>query len=218
MLHIITKNLAKISAAHGLSPEEIAAQKNHLKDYLLKIAQRNQGFYKVIDDTDVVAGIQAFAQTAKGKFDDLVVLGIGGSALGTLCLEQCFRPFFNDRKKNSLMPRISVLDNIDPLLLAEQLEVLNLERTLFLVVSKSGSTPETIAQYLYFRQQCEQKKFPAKEHFVFITDPKEGFLRKIAIMENIPAFEIPPNVGGRFSVLTAVGLLPAAVCGPSTTV
>ena len=113
----------------------------------------------------------------------------------------------SDKKK------LHVLDNIDPALVTEVQDVIQLERTLFIVVTKSGGTPETLSQYMYFRNLCNNANLEAKDHFVFITDPEKGFLRKVANEEGIITFDVPPNVGGRFSVLTAVGLLPAKLIG-----
>jgi glucose-6-phosphate isomerase len=70
-----------------------------------------------------------------------------------------------------------------------------------------------MSQYFYFRDKINKKKLDPKKHFVFITDPENGLLREIAKKEKIPSFEVPENVGGRFSVLTPVGLLPAALLG-----
>src|SRR5207244_1072516 len=93
---------------------------------------------------------------------------------------------------------------------------LKLERTLFVVTSKSGGTAETMAQYLVVRERLESEKMAAKDHIVFITDPQKGALRPLANAERIPALDIPENVGGRFSVLTPVGILPAALIGIDT--
>jgi glucose-6-phosphate isomerase len=92
---------------------------------------------------------------------------------------------------------------------------LDLRRTLFNVVSKSGSTAETMAQYLVVEDRLHEilGEEPARGHFLFTTDPKSGILRKIAEEEGVPALEVPSQVGGRFSVLSAVSLLPAAVVG-----
>ena len=95
------------------------------------------------------------------------------------------------------------------------LERLDPSRVLFNVVSKSGSTAETMAQYLAAREWVEEglEDGQARGHFLFTTDPGRGALRRIAQAEEIPALPVPENVGGRFSVLSPVGLLPAAVCG-----
>jgi glucose-6-phosphate isomerase len=94
------------------------------------------------------------------------------------------------------------------------MEALPLDRTLFLVISKSGGTAETMAQYLLVRGALDARfGAGATEHLVFVTDPEKGSLRPIARAQNVAALDIPGNVGGRFSVLSPVGLLPAALIG-----
>ncbi|HSA54167.1 MAG TPA: hypothetical protein VLE53_00620, partial [Gemmatimonadaceae bacterium] len=85
--------------------------------------------------------------------------------------------------------------------------------TRFVVTSKSGGTAETMAQYLVVRGRLEQKGLAPRDHLIFLTDPERGALRRIAVEERIPVLDIPPNVGGRFSVLSAVGMLPALLIG-----
>jgi glucose-6-phosphate isomerase len=178
-----------------------------LEKFLAGVQTRGQGFYKIVDDVGVVENILKFAKQNKNKYSDVVVLGIGGSALGMQCLQQSLRHLYHNQLKNKKIPNLYVLDNVDPVLIKETEEVLNLKKTLFIVVTKSGGTPETLSQFFYFR-----KKVPAKQ-FVFVTDGSHGFLRKLARTQKYQAFSIPANVGGRFSVLTAVGLLPAALLG-----
>jgi glucose-6-phosphate isomerase len=111
-----------------------------------------------------------------------------------------------------------VLDNVDPANITSLLDRLDLHRALFIVISKSGGTAETMAQYLVVRGRLDAAlgRKGARQQLVFVTDPKKGALRTIANAEGIPALDIPPNVGGRFSVLTPVGLLPAAHNGIDT--
>lgn len=162
--------------------------------------------------------ILAYAKQARQQFDTLVVLGIGGSALGTTALTTALlHPFHNllpsvERKG---VPRVFVVDNVDPDQIAGLYEHLDLRTTLFNVASKSGSTAETMAAYLVARKLLEQSvgRIRLSEHFVFTTDPFSGVLRELAHSEGIRAFGIPTGVGGRFSVLSAVGLLPAAIAG-----
>ena len=161
-----------------------------------------------------------FAKRTRGKFDDVVVLGIGGSALGPIALRTALRkPQWNllDAGDRDLRPRLHVLDNLDPGTIGGLLErVVKPERTLFVVTSKSGGTAETMAQYLVVREHVEKHGLSAKDHIVFVTDPQKGALRPIARQEAIPALDIPANVGGRFSVLSPVGVLPAALIGVDT--
>lgn len=215
MITLNTENLSKISPKHGLSAQELENATNLIAGYLEKIHEKKQGFYSVIDDKKTVEDIKKFAKRAESKFDEIIVLGIGGSALGTICLQQSLKHLFENERASAVRkhPRLHVVDNIDPALITSIEDIIDYQKTLFIIVTKSGTTPETLAQYYYYRQRLEKEGLKADEHFVFITDPEQGTLREIARKENMPAFDVPENVGGRFSVLTAVGLLPAALIG-----
>jgi glucose-6-phosphate isomerase len=147
---------------------------------------------------------------------DVVVLGIGGSALGPIALRTALlSPAWNvlSAANRDGRPRLHVLDNVDPATMSSLLDRVDLGATLFIVTSKSGGTAETMAQYLVVRGRLEAAGRPVRDHILFITDPDKGALRRIARDEGIPAASVPPNVGGRFSVLSPVGLLPAALTG-----
>jgi glucose-6-phosphate isomerase len=178
------------------------------------------GFLELPADSALHAQSTEFVKRTRGRFDDVVVLGIGGSALGPIALRTALRkPQWNmlDAGERDMRPRLHVLDNLDPTTITALLDRLKLERALFIVTSKSGGTAETMAQYLVVRERLDREKIAAKDHIVFVTDPKKGALRPLAIAERIPALDIPANVGGRFSVLTPVGVLPAALIGIDTT-
>jgi glucose-6-phosphate isomerase len=160
-----------------------------------------------------------FAAKTRGMFDDIIVLGIGGSALGPIALRTALlKPAWNTLDKNARVnqPRLHVLDNVDPNTIASLLERIPLGRALFIVTSKSGGTAETMAQYLIVRERLTARVGDVKQHLVFITDPTKGALREIAKHDGIPVLDIPAAVGGRFSVLTPVGVLPAALVGINT--
>ena len=163
------------------------------------------------------ADIVSYAREARSRFDTLVVLGIGGSALGTSALARALlHPYHNLQGAQARGgPRLFVLDNVDPDEIAGLLSQVDLSTTLVNVVSKSGATAETMAAYLLARSLLEERlgAQEAVEHLVFTTDPEAGVLRRIGEADGIRMFPVPPGVGGRFSVLSAVGLLPAAVCG-----
>jgi glucose-6-phosphate isomerase len=151
-----------------------------------------QEFLDYLDNEDFIEKIEDFTAKAK-SFQDIVILGIGGSALGTKFLQESLG------KSNS--PSLHVLDNIDPNLITDLEPKIDYEKTLFIVISKSGETIETISQYKYFQEKTK--------NFVIITDPQNSPL----LDTPYETFEIPENIGGRFSILTAVGLLPAALLG-----
>jgi glucose-6-phosphate isomerase len=177
------------------------------------------GFLTLPDDGALHAQSTDFAASVRGNFDDVVVLGIGGSALGPIALRTALlKPQWNALSPDERggQPRMHVLDNVDPRTISALLARLDLERSLFVVISKSGGTAETLAQYLIIRERLNASTKDAKAHLVFVTDPKKGALRDISNAEGIRALDIPPAVGGRYSVLTPVGILPAALLGMDT--
>lgn len=176
------------------------------------------GFYDLPYAADTVDRVVELADGFGQWFQDVVVLGIGGSGLGAVSLKEALLgPGWNDRSEESRdhFPRLHVIDNPDPVTLAALLDRLEPAQTMFNVVSKSGATAETMAQYLVARGWIEAAvgADKARGHFLFTTDPAAGALRQIGEPEDIPMLPVPENVGGRFSVLSPVGLLPAAVCG-----
>lgn len=176
------------------------------------------GFIDLPGNDALIAETQTVAHRFGGRVDDVLLLGIGGSALGPIALRSALRPpHWNelDATARNGNPRLHVLDNVDPATIAATLARLALARTLVIVISKSGGTVETMAQYLIVREALEAVvgEEAARSQMVFVTDPEVGALRAIARAEGITTLDIPSNVGGRFSVLTAVGMLPAALIG-----
>ena len=147
---------------------------------------------------------------------DFVVLGIGGSALGTIALKSALLHPWHDLlpAERRGVPRLHVLDNVDPRWLGTFLDLLEPESTCVNVISKSGSTAETMSQFLWMRDWLKKgvgKRYT--DRIVVTTDAVKGALRAMAKEEGFEAFTIPEGVGGRFSVLSPVGLFPAAVVG-----
>jgi glucose-6-phosphate isomerase len=159
-----------------------------------------------------VSPVEKYASRMRGSFKNLLVLGIGGSALGLSSLNAALRTPFPALERD---PRLVVLDNIDPLRIASYLEALQPRETLVNVITKSGDTAETMSQFLIFRKWLVDSlgAAGARERIIVTTDAKKGALRQIANEERLQSFEVPDGVGGRFSVLTSVGLLPAALLG-----
>jgi glucose-6-phosphate isomerase len=159
-----------------------------------------------------VTPLEQFAGRVKGSYDTVVVLGIGGSALGLLSLNAALRTPYPALEKP---PRLVVLDNIDPVRIGSFLDALDPKRTILNVITKSGDTAETMSEFLIFRKWLTDALGAkgARDHIVATTDKAKGALRMIANDEGYATFEVPDGVGGRFSVLTAVGLLPAALLG-----
>lgn len=167
-----------------------------------------------------VASVKKAVAQSAGKFDNLVVLGIGGSALGNVALQAALNPFTYNLMDNGKRPgpRMFVVDNVDPYFMGSVLAACEahggLKRTCFNVVSKSGETAETAAQFMIIRDALKKAMGPAyKDNVIAVTDPKAGTMRKICDSEGFYTMPVPDGVGGRFSVLSPVGLFSAAMCG-----
>lgn len=176
------------------------------------------GFLDLPFDREGATRIAEVAESFGQWFEDVVVLGIGGSGLGAVALREALLiPAWNERtdEEREYHPRLHIVDNPDPRSVEALFARVDARRALFVVISKSGSTAETMALYLVARERVSQvvEADKVRGHFLFITDPEQGALRQLAEVENIPTLPVPSNVGGRFSVLSSVGLLPAAICG-----
>ncbi len=202
--------MADVIGAHGVSRAEIEALVPRITQVTDGLRERRAAgeiaFYDLHSQGDVLDDIKSLASELRGEFDTLVVLGIGGSALGTKTLLAALP----DASR-----RVIVADNVDPSSFGRMLDDLDLDKTVFNVISKSGSTAETMAQFLVVRDML-LREFGAVDyvqHVVLTTDAEKGALRQIVHDEGFRSLVVPDRVGGRFSVLTAVGLLPAAFAG-----
>lgn len=180
-------------------------------------ARGDIGFLDLPDDTGAAQAAMEYARGLAPELDTMVVLGIGGSSLGPRALYSALgRPFDPLRPRAPGMPRrLFFADNIDPVSFGALLDLCPPERTLFNVVTKSGGTAETAAQMLLVYDRLVQALGAdgARQHLVMTTDPAQGALREVVNELGVASFPIPANVGGRFSVLSSVGLVPAAVAG-----
>ena len=170
------------------------------------------------NQSEIVEDILSYVQETKDTIDAFVVLGIGGSALGPIAVQQALNhPYYNEltREKRGGYPKLYVADNVDPERLIYLFDTIDITKCLFNCVSKSGSTSETMSQFMIIKEMLEERlsKEEAAKHIVCTTDQVNGNLIKIAKEEGYKTFFIPSGVGGRFSELTPVGLLPAAMCG-----
>ncbi|RMG60809.1 MAG: glucose-6-phosphate isomerase [Deltaproteobacteria bacterium] len=198
-------------AGRGLSDSE-------LRKSLGKIKKGMEKLTRLVDDGEVgftslpyyeneLKKVTRIASSLRRRYRRLVVLGIGGSALGTKAVIEGLRGV---RK----MEEVTVFDNVDPEEFVPALEEFPPGETLFTVISKSGGTAETLAQYFLVLDLLKRRfKEGWKERVVVITDPKKGFLREVAEKEGLLSFSVPPSVGGRFSVFTPVGLFPLSFAG-----
>ncbi len=160
------------------------------------------GFYDLPLDSEGLDRVHTAAEKLAGKYPAALVLGIGGSYLGAASLVQAVG--------NEKFP-LTWVSNIDPYAIKNTAKALQKSSHAAIVISKSGNTTETLAAFYHFASQLDP-------HGIFIiTDPKSGELRKLADANRWPSLEVPPNVGGRFSVLSPVGLLPACLGGVDIT-
>ena len=156
--------------------------------------------------------LQACADTLRANCDAIVVAGIGGSYLGARAVIEALSPAFGEKKDAEIL---FAGNNISEDYLFELTEYLKNKKFGVINISKSGTTTETALTFRLLKKQCEAQrgKEEAKKVIVAITDAKKGAARTCADKEGYKSFIIPDNVGGRFSVLTPVGLLPIACAG-----
>jgi glucose-6-phosphate isomerase len=213
---------------HGVTPaelEEITPRVLQAHDILRQERQQGKyGFYDLYKNTAVFEQVKQKAEEFRGHgYENLVVLGIGGSALGITALQTALHaPYFNllSKKRRNGAPRLFVMDNIDPDTFAAMLKVCAPQKTLFNVISKSGETAETMCQLMIVLDMLEKKIGAAAipKHLVVTTSPRgegapKSLLHPVVDQYGLTSFDIPLNVGGRFSIFSPVGLFPAALLG-----
>ena len=182
---------------------------------LIKSAEENKiGFTKLINTDN--SNIKAFVKSISGKFNDLIIIGIGGSSLGFEAIADAILPYgynslsFSERGG---FPRVWIADNIDPFKTYWIAKNCVPQDTLVCVITKSGSTVETISNFMYIYRWLVEDVEDINEHIIIITDNVDNPLRKFGREKNFQIFDIPVNVGGRYSVLSPVGMVPAAILG-----
>jgi len=202
----------RIGERDGILREELLSFRYFtVETHSLIQREKDNSFYFAKLPYQDITDILQTAKQIRENFDYFIVIGIGGSSLGNIMLHEALNDFnYNENH----FPKFYVLDNVDPEKFGAVLDRIDIKRSCFNVITKSGSTVETIANFLIILDILKEElgeKY--KEHLIITTDPEKGFLRKFANENNIKSFSIPKNVGGRFSVLSPVGLLSAAVCG-----
>ncbi len=212
-----------IGKAHGLTLGEIKRAEADVKTVVARVErERKDGLHRYRElprDAEMLKTIKAAVRKFRPGVENLVVLGIGGSALGNVALQTALNdPYYQlHANKDRRGPRLFVMDNVDPVQIAGLIELLGpaLRKTLFNVISKSGETAETAAQYLLFRDMVAKKlgRKSLARNIIVTTDPEQGTLRSMVEQDGYYALPVPPGVGGRFSVLSSVGLFSAAMCG-----
>jgi len=211
-----------IGEDHGITStqfEDIAAQTSPLITWLNGQKKDGKTPYRDLPfRTDIRERVKNLVADVKAECDTLVVFGIGGSALGNIAVQTALNPYmYNIDPKQRSGPRLFVFDNVDPAQLSSFFDWLGdgLDRTVFNVISKSGRTSETAAQFLYARKLLIDKLGleAGKNQIIATTDENQGTLRTIVEKEGYRSLIVPDGVGGRFTVLSAVGLFSAAMCG-----
>lgn len=199
---------------HGLSDTEIAGLLVSLQKGLssLKAREHRQAtpVINLASKHDDIDGLLALAETIRRRFNHVVVVGAGGSGLSAKAL-LTFSP--------CLAPSFDFLDNIDPDMFAQLLARIDTASTCFIIISKSGTTVETLAQAYalvdYMKQQHGRSSIAAQ--FIILTEQEQvagqNPMRELAAEYDMRILDFPADIGGRFSILTNVGLLPAAIAG-----
>jgi len=225
MIQIYWKNACDkvVGPEHGISRDELAELKPSLcqahNNLRAQIADGKLGYAALPTHPDYASQVKALVAKYKATTTDLVVLGIGGSALGNIALQTALNPatynLLSDAKRGG--PRLFVLDNVDPALVADTLKLVGRRKAkglLVNVISKSGETAETASEFMIFRDMLKKKLGPDfAKHIVATTDMEQGTLHDIAKADGYDMLAVPGDVGGRFSVLSPVGLFSAAMCG-----
>ena len=207
------KNLMEVEG--GIREGELEEIRPSLEDAAKELLEGDLGFMQLPKTDQYAEASKSLADEIRSSgATDFIHAGIGGSALGPMAVQKALKhPYYNQLTDRG-GPRIHFAENTDPASLAAIFDVADPENTWVNAVTKSGSTAETMANFLVVRGFLENALGDGySERIVFTTDPEKGFLNEISGREGIKTLPIPQNVGGRFSVLTPVGLLPAAVAG-----
>jgi glucose-6-phosphate isomerase len=187
-----------------------------LRDFRARVDSGEIGFPGLPNDQKVASDVARFAAKLRGQMETVVVLGIGGSALGAYALDAAIRgPHPVQVGVDKKHPRLVVLDNVDPGFIDAALRNLDPKRCAVCVIAKSGGTAETLSTFMIVHAWMSKAMSGKKltERIVAVTDAHKGDLLGIAKQEGYPTFYVPANVGGRFSVFSPVGLVPAALIG-----
>jgi len=224
MIRLYWKNASAgvVGPEHGISDAELDSAGEQVCRAHQKLMAQWQagrlGYVKLPYRRDYRDQVMQLAAELRPGTTDLLVLGIGGSALGNIALQTALNPvtynLLSDRKRGG--PRLFVLDNIDPALVGDTLSFLGrrLKTTLVNVISKGGEAAETLGQFLIVRRMLQDKLGDDfARRIVATTDAEAGTLHDLAEAEGYETLPVPPDVGGRFSVLSPVGLFSAAMCG-----
>ena len=204
--------LKEIIGQSGIEFEEIEKLLPEIEKAKERISEKLKTEYDALQLPYVMSlkttEIVETAKEIRENYENFVVVGMGGSSLGNQMLHYAFNGIYHNMQSH---PKMYFLDNVDPKSTETLLNSLDLSKTMFNVITKSGSTAETIQNFLLITDFLKEHFLDPKKHLIFTTDPEKGLLKKLSKEMGIKTFDIPPYVGGRYSVLSAVGLLSAAV-------
>ena len=194
---------SRVLGENGLEEKELERILERLKEYYLDLVRRHEigelGFMKLPYTN--YSYIERIAGIMRERYSQLILVGIGGSSLGA---EAVLDALFYRVNGNYL-----VFDNVDPMKFDKLVRKIDFKNACIVVISKSGSTLETVANFLLLYGLFKNVlKEDIRDRIVIITDPEKGPLRKLGVELGIKCFDIPRNVGGRFSVLSPVGIFP----------
>jgi len=209
-------NLTRERVEGGIGDGELEGLRPRLEGAIGDLLRERPGFMRLPQTDEHAEASRALAEELQSAgITDLVHVGIGGSALGPVALHRALGHPHHNRISDRPGPRIHFAENADPATVSAILDVVDLDHTWLNVVTKSGSTAETMANFLVARAALVEAvgEELARERVVFTTDPEGGYLNRIAEREGTRRLYIPEDVGGRFSVLTPVGLFPAVITG-----
>ena len=215
------KNLlaGMVGKANGIARAEFERSETKARGALQsfqKLSEQGRyGFPHLPFQKKAIADIGRYADAVRGGYDTVCVVGIGGSALGAWALDCGVRgPHPVQGAWTPERPRLVILDNVDPEFTSSALDSMDPRKTLTVVIAKSGGTAETVSTFLIVRHWMEQALgVETAGRIAAVTTESKGDLFALAQAEGYRTFGIPENVGGRFSVLSAVGLVPAALIG-----
>lgn len=202
----------------GIARSELDRNRDHALGALAGFRKQSErgliGFPHLPFQTDTRT-IAAYAREVRGSYDTVCLIGIGGSALGAWALDCGLRgPHPVQGAWTPTHPRLVILDNVDPEFTGAALDSMNPKKTLVLAIAKSGATAETAATFLVvYEWLAHAAGRRAAQRVAIVTSEGHGDLAALSAREKYHTFHIPENVGGRYSVLSPVGLVPAALIG-----
>ena len=214
---VIDGCLAVSIGESGLTEEELAPfleeASQIIRDLKSGTADSTEAILALPRRRDDIESIDLLADELRSRFDSFVVLGTGGSSLGGRAITHLAATEAPHSIRD--LPNFRFIDNLDPNSMTLLQREMGLDRTACLVISKSGATSETVAQYLVCCDAVvnEFGENEAASRFVVITDPKDSPLRRIAVARGHIVLDHDREIGGRYSVLSMVGMLPAAIVG-----